>query len=200
MATRNNPAAGLLTGLCLSLTCLAVAAGCGGPATEPGETAAPAAEAKLEVREPRATLIPGAGTAAVYLTVANPGPQGDRLLRVETGAARLAETHESVEEDGIVRMVARPEGFAVPAGGTLELQPGGKHIMLIEPQLPAAAPGTIHLTLHFERASPIEVQAALESLDGMDHGDHGGHAGHGDHGGQPQDPAGHDAGGGEPPR
>jgi len=147
---------------------------------------------KLEVREARVSLMPGTG--AVYLTVVNRGAGSDRLLRVETGAARAAETHESVEEGGVVRMVARPEGFEVPAGGKLELSPGGKHVMLIDPKEPQPAAGTIPVTLHFEHAGAIEVQAAVAAMEGMDHAghdmDHGGHSmdhdGHEmDHGAQP---------------
>lgn len=116
----------------------------------------------LEILQPRAMLVtPDLGVA--YFTVANPGPEGDRLLRVETGAARLAETHETREENGVMRMLPRPEGFEVPAGGTLELRPGGKHVMLLGPRPPAGA-GRIGLTLHFERAGAIQVEAALSSV------------------------------------
>jgi periplasmic copper chaperone A len=165
--TRDTGVSGLLPGVCLSLLLLGAAAGCGKP-----ETAA----ARLEIHEPRASLLQETG--AVYLTVVNRGAESDRLLRVETTAARAAETHESVEENGVVRMVARPEGFEVPAGGKLELAPAGKHVMLIEPRELQPAAGTIPLTLYFERAGAIEVQAAVSAMDGMDHGsmDHGGHA------------------------
>ena len=141
-----NPAASWLY---LSVALLGVVSGCG---RQP-------AAGTLEIRDPRASLMPDMGV--VYLTVVNPGPEADRLLRVETGAARAAETHESLHEDGMVRMVARPEGFEVPAGGTLELGPGGKHIMLIEPRAEAAA-GGIPLTVHFERAGAIEVKAEVQ--------------------------------------
>lgn len=191
MPTTTRNTGGLLPRLCLGLAVLAVAGGCGQPATETPEAAAtPAATAAagLEIRDPQASLTPG-GTGAVYLTVANPGPEGDRLLRVETGAARAAETHESLEDGGVVRMVARPEGFEVPAGGTLELAPGGKHIMLIDPQAPQDGAGAIPLTLHFERAGAIEVQAALSAAggDGMDHSGHDM-----DHSGHDMDHSGHD--------
>jgi copper(I)-binding protein len=156
--------------LCLSLSLLGAASGCEKPEAAPGA---------LEIREPRASLMQEMGV--VYLTVVNPGPESDRLLRVETGAARVAEMHESLHENGVVRMVARPEGFEVPAGGTLELGPGGKHIMLVEPRELQEAAGTVPLTLHFERAGAIEVRAVLPAMEEMDHGehsmDHGGHAG-----------------------
>jgi copper(I)-binding protein len=156
--------------LCLGtvLALLGVAAGCGGPAADRGQAGAGTPSASLaptialEVREARASLMPGMGVA--YLTVVNTGPSGDRLVRVETAAARAAETHETVEENGVMRMRARPGGFEVPAGGSLELQPGGKHIMLVEPVAPEAAAGAIRLTLHFERAGAIEVRAPLTAM------------------------------------
>lgn len=155
--------------LCLSVALLGVASGCGRRAD------APAGE--LAVRDARASLMQDMGV--VYLTVVNPGPEDDRLLRVETAAARAAETHESLHEDGMVRMAARPEGFEVPAGGTLELGPGGKHIMLIGPLDSQPAAGSIPLTLHFERAGAIEVQAALPVTEEMDHSGHS--MDHGEH-------------------
>lgn len=168
----------------MGLMLLLAAAGCNRPSSPAGESQEagepePAAASRLEVREPRAVVTMDAG--AVYFTVVNPGPESDRLLRVETAMAQAAEPHESVDENGVVRMVARPEGFEIPAGGTLELAPGGKHIMLAAPKVPAGVAGLLPLTLHFEHAGEIEVQAALSPMDGMDHGamDHSGM----DHGG-----------------
>ncbi len=182
----------LLLGLCLGAALFA-AGGCETKQAMEGPVAAEApASAGLEIREPQVTLTPDAG--AVYLTVVNPGSQSDRLLRVETAAAQVAEIHESIEENGVVRMVARPEGFEIAAGETLELQPGGKHIMLMGTQVPADAAGPIPLTLHFERAGAIEVQAALSRMADTDHSghtmDHGDHAT--DHGGHGADHSGHE--------
>lgn len=129
------------------------ASGCGAPA---GDTGAPA----LEIRQPRAILLPAAG--AVYFTVVNRGDRSDRLLRVETAVARKAETHESVVENDVMRMVPHPDGFEVPARGALELKPGGKHVMLFEPRQPGG--GTIRLTLRFERAGAVEVQAPVSAV------------------------------------
>lgn len=158
--------------LALSLMLLGTAAACGRPADTSQASPAASPTERIEIQLARATLMPETG--AVYFKVVNPGPQADRLLRVETGAARAAETHESIEENGVMRMVARPDGFEVPAKGELVLEPGGKHVMLIAPQAPADAAGKIALTLHFERAGAVEVQAELaEPGDaGHDH-DHG---------------------------
>ncbi len=123
MRSWDREARNLLPGLYLGAVLLAVllvmGGGCKKQAMQGPIAVEAPASAGLEIREPRINLTPDAG--AVYLTVVNPGSQGDRLLRVETTAAQHAEVHESVEENGVVRMVARPEGFEVPAGGTLEL-------------------------------------------------------------------------------
>lgn len=145
-------------GLFLALALLAAASGCG-PSPGAEQAPAPPPAGRLEIRQPRALLTPGMG--AVYFTVVNPGPRSDRLLRVDTAAARLAETHESVDDNGVMRMVPHPDGFAVPARGTLELQPGGKHVMLVEPRPGSSEAGRILLTLHFEHAGAIEVRAAV---------------------------------------
>ncbi len=121
-------------------------------------------EGRLEIREARAQIFPGRG--AVYFEVVNPGATSDRLVRVETSAASAAETHETIDDGGVMRMRPRPEGFEVPAGGTLRLAPGGKHLMLVDPKpIDRASPtegSTIPLTLHFERAGAIPIQAKVD--------------------------------------
>lgn len=165
-----------LAALSFTLVSFTLVSACGTP-TEDATQEAVTAAAGLEVRAAQATSTGDMG--AVYLTVVNPGPEDDRLLRVETTAARAAETHETVNEDGMLRMVARPEGFAVPAGGSLALQPGGKHIMLVAPQLPTGEAAAIALTLHFEQAGAIEVEVPVTALPGLGHEGHDmGHDGH----------------------
>jgi len=132
----------------------ALIAACGGPAPAPEQ---PAAE--LAVHDARATLL--GDTGAVYLRIDNPGSDADTLLRVETPQASAAEFHESLEEDGVVRMQAHPEGFEVPGGGALEFAPGGKHIMLIGPAPLAEGAETFPLTLYFERAGAVEIAVTV---------------------------------------
>ena len=109
---------------------------------------------ELRVEDAVAVAIPGGSTGAVYLTLLNPTETDDTLLKVSTPAARAAEVHETLEEDGVLRMEAFPEGLPVPAGSRIELAPGGKHVMLLA--LPEElVPGeTLELTLHFDQAGP----------------------------------------------
>jgi periplasmic copper chaperone A len=142
--------------------------GCGDPPAATPPAATPPARAGLEIRAPRAVLAPG-GTGAVYLTIVNPGSDSDRLLAVETAAAAAAEIHETVREGDVMRMVGHPDGLEIPPHGTVELAPGGKHVMLIEPR-PGAA-DTIRLGLRFENAGLLEVDAAVTQAGAPDAGE-----------------------------
>ncbi|MEX2626607.1 MAG: copper chaperone PCu(A)C, partial [Ilumatobacteraceae bacterium] len=43
------------------------------------------------------------------------------------------ELHDTeIDDDGVMRMEHRPDGFVVPAGGELVLEPGGAHVMLLD--------------------------------------------------------------------
>lgn len=126
-----------------------------------GEPVEPVA-ARITVEAPRAQMMPGMG--AVYLTIHNPADTADHLLSVETPWATVAEIHESLDDDGVVRMVAHPEGFEIPAGSTLELAPGGKHIMLMQVRELPAETSHLPLTLHFREAGAVEIEAPMTAL------------------------------------
>ena len=108
----------------------------------------------LRVHNPTVALFPGMG--ALYFSVANHSQTDDRLVRVESADAAVVETHESINDDGVMRMVAHPDGFEVPANGTLVLAPGGKHIMLIAPDLHDADAG-VRVELIFEQAGSVTL-------------------------------------------
>jgi copper(I)-binding protein len=67
---------------------------------------------------------------AVYGQIENAGDEDLSLLSIKVDGARLAELHESIEIDGMMRM-REITPFIVSAGETVELRPAGKHIMLM---------------------------------------------------------------------
>jgi copper(I)-binding protein len=107
----------------------------------------------------RPSDAPG-GTSAVYLTLRNEGPAEDRLLGAAGDAAVTTEVHQSTVEDGVMRM--RPAGpLSIPAGGALTLQPGGIHVMLIDLRRDLTAGEQVTVTLQFERAGDVVVNAEV---------------------------------------
>jgi copper(I)-binding protein len=137
--------------LALLLFAAACKSGSGGPPT-------------VRIEEPFARpVIQAGGVGAVYLDLVNGTGADDRLVSASSPIAGDVETHESVQEGDIAKMVARPEGFVVPAGGTVSLKPGGKHLMLFDVRQPVKAGEAIPLQLRFEKAGIVEVQVPVRA-------------------------------------
>jgi copper(I)-binding protein len=111
----------------------------------------------------RASASPLITSGAIYLTIANPGPDGDRLLGASTPAAADASFHESLMADGVMKMEMR-DSIEVPAGGTVEFKPGGLHIMLMGLTAPLKEGARIDLTLRFEKAGQLTVLVPVASI------------------------------------
>jgi copper(I)-binding protein len=110
----------------------------------------------------RATL-PNAPVAGGFLTIANAGSGDDRLIAATSSVAAEVQIHEMSMEGDVMRMRALPDGLVVPAGATVELTPGGYHLMFLTPNAPFALGTTVPVTLTFAEAG--EVQVELPVLD-----------------------------------
>lgn len=100
------------------------------------------------------------GMSAVYLVIENTGDQPDRLLHAHCEVASTVELHESKMENGMMRM--QPvSGVDIPAHSTVELRPGGLHIMLIGLTHDLVPGDELEVELHFERAGHVPVRAIV---------------------------------------
>ncbi len=100
---------------------------------------------------------------AVYLTIRNTGDSDDVLVaeRPESKIARAAELHQSSMSDGMMSMQML-QSVEVPAGGHLELAPGGYHIMLVGLTNDLNPGDSFPITLYFERAGEMIVDVQVE--------------------------------------
>ena len=106
----------------------------------------------------RASAMSTAKAGAVYMTLSNQAATPDRLLEITTDSAASAKVHESAEKDGVATM--RPiENLEIPAGGSVELKPGGYHIMLTGLKAPLKKGDMLMLQLKFEHAGLVDVMA-----------------------------------------
>lgn len=105
--------------------------------------------------------LPGAEAGAVYLRLVG-GDADDRLVAARAELCAVTEVHEHVRDaEGVLRMRAVAGGIPVPARATVELKPGGYHIMLIGLQRPLRRGERIPLTLVFERAGERRIEAEV---------------------------------------
>jgi len=130
----------------------------------------------LEIVHPWARASAGeAKNGAVYLEIVNKGDTADRLIGAATSAAEHAELHTHISENGIMKM--RPvEAIDIAPGEHIVLKPGGLHVMLMGLKGTLVEGVMFPITLVFEKAGSIEVEAEVASVATM-HGKHGEGAG-----------------------
>lgn len=120
----------------------------------------------------------GAKVAAGYVKIVNHGKEADRLLAVTSEISDRAEIHEmAVDDKGVMTM--RPvDGLEISAGETVELKPGGYHIMFLDLKDARKKGEKFAGTLTFEKAGTVNVEFAVDAMGGTaGHGDHSKHGG-----------------------
>lgn len=151
--------------------------------------------AGMHIHDVYARVNGGIGkTGAVFLMMHNNTETDDRLVAARADVAERVELHTHKESaDGVMQMIQIEGGIAMPSGAMHELARGGDHVMLLGLTRELADGDTFPLTLVFETAGEVTVDAVIDNARKpgagmMDHDAmHG--AGHGDgHG------AGHGAG------
>lgn len=141
------------------------------------------AHGAVQVSDPwvRATVPQQRATGAFMTLMAK---DGARLVSVASPAAKVVEVHEmTLGADNVMRMRA-VGGLELPAGETVELKPGGYHVMLTDLAAQVKEGDRVPLTLTVETADgqrqTIELTAPVRSLT-QQHGGASGHHGHKQH-------------------
>ena len=104
--------------------------------------------------------VSGQTSTAAYMILKNEGAGDDRLVSVSAEAPAMAMLHSSESSDAIARMRPLDSGLAAPAGATIELKPGGTHVMVMGLRAPLNVGDRLKLTMRFEKSGerPVEVR------------------------------------------
>ncbi len=102
----------------------------------------------------RPILIEGRPGSA-YFHIENKGDTVDKLVSVTSSVSPRVEIHEHTMKDGVMKMSQVPS-IDIPASGTVELKPGGYHIMIFETSTKYELGDEIDLNLNFEKAGEIK--------------------------------------------
>ena len=112
------------------------------------------------------------GNGAAYMVIRNTGDADDVLLEARTSVANMVEIHESVMMEGGgdegmgegEMMQMRPAGpVTIPAGGEVALQVGGLHVMMMGMPERLEPGEVISLTLVFENAGEVSIEAEVRA-------------------------------------
>jgi len=103
---------------------------------------------------------------AGYMTVTNSTGETVTLEAVSAEGVGRIELHETLIGDGdIATMQERPDGFEIAAGETITLEPGGKHLMIFDPE----SSDDLDLVPDFgDEVAAFDAEASAQ-MDDMDH-------------------------------
>src|SRR5882757_3286659 len=119
----------------------------------------------IEIGHPwsRATP-PTAESGGGFLAITNTGTTPDRLIAVKSPAADKVEIHEMKMDGNVMRMRELEQGIEIAPGATIDLKPGGFHIMFMGLKAPFAKDTKVPLTLVFEKAGSIAVELPVAAM------------------------------------
>ncbi len=108
----------------------------------------------------RSTAV-GQSVGSAYLSLKN-GGVSDKLLSASTPVAEMVEIH-SMSMDGNVMRMRQLEAVDLPTAQTVELKPGGLHMMLMGLKGPLKSGSSFEMTLVFEKAGTAKVQVKVQA-------------------------------------
>ena len=127
----------------------------------------PAAFAQTTVKDPwvRGTVAQQKATGMfAQITSAS----GGKLVSASSPVAGVVEVHEMAMEGNVMRMRALTSGLELPAGKTVELKPGGYHVMLMDLKQPLKPGDTVSVSLVVEgkdgKKESLEIKAPVRAL------------------------------------
>ena len=115
-----------------------------------------AGDVMIEGAFSRATL-PNQPVAGAFMRLKNTGDEADALIGGSTEIAGRVEVHEMAMSGDVMKMRELADGLEVPAGETVELKPGGYHIMLFDLKEPLVEGEVFEITLEFAKGGSVIV-------------------------------------------
>lgn len=107
---------------------------------------------------------PGASMLAGYATLKNTGDAPLTILTVQSHEFRMTSLHETVIDGDTVRM-REMHRLKVPAGGEVQLAPGGKHLMFMQPRREIRAGDQVGVTFLMADGSRVETSFDVVAAD-----------------------------------
>ena len=119
----------------------------------------------IEIEQPWARATPkGATIGAGYMKLINTGAEPDRLVGGSVAFAGRFELHSMTMEQGVMKMREVKDGLEIKPGETVELKPGGYHVMFVDLKEPLKQGEDVTVTLIFAKAGTIDVKYPVAAM------------------------------------
>ena len=136
----------------------------------------------LQSGHPWARATPnGASVGGGYLKITNTGTTPDRLVSGTSAVSGRFEVHEMSMDNGVMKMRLLKDGIEIKPGETVELKPGGFHIMMLDLKEPIKEGARVKGTLVFEKAGSVDIEYAIVPVGGSPGGKDAAPAAHSGH-------------------
>ncbi|MBL4673037.1 MAG: copper chaperone PCu(A)C [Arenicella sp.] len=96
--------------------------------------------------------LPGAGVNAGYMTLFNISDKDLTITKIESDSFGSIEIHLMASVDGMMEM-SEIKNMLIPAKQSVELEPGGKHLMMMAPNKDFIQGQTVEMSLTFDTGS-----------------------------------------------
>ena len=114
--------------------------------------------AELEISNPRVkNLPPSVPVRAGYMTLHNPESKAVSIVSLNSDAFGSIEIHQTIAQDGMMRMERVPT-LTIEPDSTVQLAPGGLHLMMMNPVEPTRIGDRLEILILFDDGSEQKLE------------------------------------------
>lgn len=106
---------------------------------------------------------PTAKVLAAYMKIMNKSDEPRKLTAVSSGSFNKVEMHKTDIHEGMMKMVPQ-KYLEIPAGGSLKLEPGGYHLMLMNLKSVPQEGEQIDMELHFDNGQTLHISVPVRTI------------------------------------
>lgn len=118
----------------------------------------------ISIKDSFVREVPSVAMAtAAFMTLSNSSAKDIYLVKATSATAKTLELHTHNKEHGMLKM-RQVKDIKIPAKGSIQLKPGGLHIMLIEPTQDLTKTKIVSIKLMFKDGSSTEINAPVKSV------------------------------------
>ena len=103
---------------------------------------------------------PAVRMLAAYMTISNNSKETVQLESAASDDFEMVDIHRTETQEGMSHMM-KQIGLRIEGGGDVRLEPGGYHLMLMQPRRRLQADNKVLLKLHFDNGEDIDVTAVV---------------------------------------
>lgn len=146
----------------LAVVAIAGLSACGG-SSDSGSSSSSGGDVSVADAWTKATDGPMTGSFGI---LKNSSSADITVTSASSPVANMVQLHETVMVDGAMQMQEKQGGFVIPAGGSVTLEPGGNHVMLMDLTGPIQPGDDISITLSLSNGQSVTYTAIAKDFTG----------------------------------